>query len=395
MQSVCIKRNSDATCIGDTLIEPYDSESIHAEGDPIMQKVKAHAENIQKFFRQKRAEEEARRKAEEEADREQRRRWGVGEVRHFLDSIQTRKYLPMPTGIGGLDKVLNGGFKRGQLVLLGAAPGVGKTALSQWMFENMAKSGVSCLYLNLEMSRDQILARTISRIAARQGRRIHADMILQGYKWTEEQKAAVMAAADEYEKTIAPNLFYNPQDVTADLDDILSYIESEALRAEKLERPAPIVVLDYLQIIRGRDREDPASLIKRAVSGLKDYAINHDSLVFVIIAHNRTSNASGIVSMESGRDTSALEYSADLQMALTFTKCLKRDGMKNKTPDELTTEERKYLTLKIVKGRFGGVGREIDLYFDGETMTFGEIAKDFCDIADGDIMSQSKPRRRF
>ncbi len=317
--------------------------------------------------------EETRRQygmAQQAAEAERQQHTGAGMVDAFLSAIQTRKYEPMPTGITDIDRALDGGFMRQWLVLLGAAPGAGKTALAQWIFEGMAKRGTACVYLNLEMSREQILARSFSRLAARRGHKIRTNVILQGYRWTDEQRAAIMDAAGEYKDTIAPRMIYNPDGVTANLDSILAYIESEAQRAEKAEMPAPCVVLDYLQIVSGEPREDAASVIKRAVSGLKDYAVKHNTLVFVIIAHNRASNSTGAVSMESGRDTSALEYSADLQLALTFTKCLKRNGQKAKSPDDLTEAERKEITLRIVKGRFGGMGREVDLHFIGETMTY-------------------------
>lgn len=315
----------------------------------------------------------------QEAEMERQQRTGAGMVEAFLQDIQTRKYEPMPTGITDIDSAIGGGFIRQQLVLLGAAPGAGKTALAQWIFEGMAKRGITCVYLNLEMSREQILARSFARLAARRGHKIKTTAILQGYKWTDEQRAAIMDAAGEYRDTIAPRMVYNPDGVTGNLDSILSYIETEAQRAEKAGLPAPCVCLDYLQIVTGDQREDSATVIKRAVKGLKDYAINHHTVVFVIIAHNRKSNETGSATMESGRDTSALEYSADLQLALTFTKCLKRDGMKAKNPEDLTDAERKEITLRIVKGRFGGMGREVDLHFDGETMTYTQTAKDFRD----------------
>ena len=129
---------------------------------------------------------------------------------------------------------------------------------------------------------------------------------------------------------------------------------------------------------------------ERAVSALKGYAVRHNTLVFVIMAHNRTSNSKGIVTMESGRDTSALEYSADLQLALAYTACLKRNGQDKKDPEDLTGEERQRLTLVILKGRFGGVGREVDLQFDGETMTYKQMAQGF-----SDPQAIQKPRLRF
>lgn len=332
----------------------------------------------------------------QDAEAERMQHTGAGMVDSFLQAVQTRKYEPMPTGIADIDSALDGGFMRQWLVLLGAAPGAGKTALAQWIFEGMAKRGTSCVYLNLEMSRDQILARSISRIAASQGNKIRPNSIMQGYRWTDEQQSAIRDAAEEYKAGIASRMIYNPDGVTPNLDSILAYIEAEAQRAERAALPVPCVVLDYLQIVNGEPREDAASVIKRAVCALKGYAVRHNTLVFVIIAHNRASNATGAVSMESGRDTSALEYSADLQLALTFTKCLKRNGVKGKSPDELTAEEKREITLRVVKGRFGGQGREVDLRFDGETMTYTQVAKGYTEVSEPTPFDeQRKPRRYY
>lgn len=320
---------------------------------------------------------QARQSATLEAEAEREQRTGAGMVDSFLQAIQTEKYKPIRTGINDIDRVLCGGFTRQQVIILGAAPGAGKTALAQWIFEGMAQRGTPCVYVNLEMSREQLLARSISRIAARQGAKVRALEVLQGYKWTDAQRAAVIAAAQEYKQNIAPRFIMNPDGISADLDTILAYLEAEAQRAEKAGQPAPVCVLDYLQLISGQPREDAPTVIKRAVAGFKAYAIKHDTICFVIIAHNRKSNATGSVSMESGRDTSAIEYSADLQLALTFTACLKRDGKAGKDPEDLTPEEKKRVTLRIVKGRFGGIGTDVDLHFDGATMTYTQTAGEF------------------
>lgn len=317
------------------------------------------------------------RAAAEREEQERQKRTGAGMVDAFLETIRTRKYEPIPTGITDIDRALGGGFMRQWLVLLGAAPGAGKTALAQWIFEGMAKRGQSVLFLNLEMSREQILARSIARIAAQNGDKVKPTEILQGYQWTIEQEDAILTAAEAYKRDIAPRMVYNPDGVTADLDGILAYLETETERAQAAGNPAPLVVLDYLQIVTGKEREDDAAIIKRAVRGLKDYAIRNNTTVFVIIAHNRAANSSGNVTMESGRDTSALEYSADLQLGLAFTKCLKRNGKPGKSLDDLTPEERRFITLKVTKGRFATPGAEVDLYFNGETMTYSQTTADF------------------
>lgn len=315
--------------------------------------------------------------AAQQAERERQQRTGAGMIDAFLQTVKTNKYEPVPTGITDIDRAIGGGFIRQQLILLGAEPGAGKTALAQWIFEGMAKRGTTCLYLNLEMSREQILARSISRIAAQNGENIRPTEILQGYRWDFSQEAIVTAAAEEYRQTIAPHMIYNPDGVTADLDSILSYMEDEAQRAEAAGMPAPCVVLDYLQIVTGREREDETAVIKRAVASMKRFAIAHNTFVFLIIAHNRAANKTGDVSLESGRDTSALEYTADLQLGLAYTLCMKKNG--GKTKEDLTPEEKRLVTLRVTKARFGGAGTDVDLYFNGETMNYSQTVPGYMD----------------
>lgn len=318
----------------------------------------------------KRRQEEAQR-----AEQERQQRTGAGMVDAFLETVRTEKYKPIPTGITDIDKALYGGFTRQTLVLLGAAPGAGKTALTQWIFEGMAKRGTACLFINLEMSGEQMLARSLARTAAQNGDKITPAEIMQGYRWTAAEEIIVRSAAEEYKRTIAPRMIYNPEGVTADLDCILQYAEAEAERAEAAGMPAPLVVIDYLQLITGKDREDAVSVIKRAVFALKNFAIRHNTVVFCIMANNRPANQSGTVTQESGRDTSALEYGSDILLGLSYTKCLKRGGGKDKK--DLTPEELRYLTLQILKGRSAKIGAEVDLFFSGESMTYTQIATEF------------------
>lgn len=321
------------------------------------------------------AKDEAKRarQAAERAELERRRRTGAQMVDNFLQSVQTQKYKPLPTGIKAIDEAIGGGFIRQQLIMLGAQPGAGKTAMAQWIFENMAAHGQDCIYLNLEMTVDQILSRSLARIIASKNpdNRIAATEILQGYNWNDFQREHIMQATEEYRATIAPHMIYNPDGITPDLDSILEYLESEANRAEAAHAQTPAIVIDYLQIVRGGSREDDGALIKRAVASFKDFAIRHNTIVFCIMAHNRASNKSGTVSQESGRDTSAIEYSADLQMGIAYTECLPKDnGGSGKTIEELTAEERQHKALIITKTRWGKNGATAYLKFNGETMSY-------------------------
>ena len=319
------------------------------------------------------SDQQAQEDTQAEIQEEQKELTGPEWVDAFLAEVRTTKYEPIPTGISDLDWALGGGFMRQWLILLGAPPGAGKTALAQMLFEGMAKRGTKCLYVNLEMSPQQLLARSISRIAASNGDKLTTLDVLQGYKWTYEQEEAVMIAAAEYKRDIAPRMVYNtPENVKSNIDNIIEYANKEAEKAEAVGDPAPLLVLDYLQVVTGDDREDAVHLIQRSVSMLKNYAIKHNTIVFAIMANNRISNKSGVTTMESGRDTSNLEYGADLMLGLDFTECLPNEllGTEGKKLTELTKEEKKYRTLKINKARFADTGAGVDFVFNGQSMTF-------------------------
>ena len=245
----------------------------------------------------------------------------------FLGKIQTEKYRPIETGMTDLDRLLGGGIMRQGLIMLGAAPGMGKTTLAQQIFETMAKNGTEVLYFNLEMSREQLLARSISREISNDGAKLTAAQILRGYEWSDLQRRMIEKAAAKYRKDIAPNMVYNPGgdggNIIPTIPAIMGALHGAGDRAKAEGKQSPVAVIDYLQLIQSEGREDQGETIKKAVAAFKQYAINYETFVFVIMANNRMSNASGHATMESGRDTSAIEYSADILLQMTFAVCKK------------------------------------------------------------------------
>ena len=61
-----------------------------------------------------------------------------------------------------LDRQLHGGFRAGQLVVLGARPSMGKTALVLGMAVAAAQRDVPTLYCSLEMSRAEVAERFLA-----------------------------------------------------------------------------------------------------------------------------------------------------------------------------------------------------------------------------------------
>ena len=338
---------------------------------------------------------------DEEREAELRKRTGEGMLEDFFLKVtdkEARTFEPIPTGIKDIDRALEGGFIRGTLVTLGAPPAMGKTALAQYVFENMATAGNDVLYINLEMSREQLLARSISRIAYKyEGKDFSALDILRGYSWTDEDRETITQAAARYRAEIAPCFIYNPDGVTNNIDSILTAMQAETARIKAQGKPAPLVCIDYLQLIDSGER-DAIEGMKGVIFKLKDFAKRENTVVFVIIANNRASNKSGTVEMESGRDTSAIEYSGDLMLGLAYTaiedrrkyECgedkngnaryaeydletirrLKKEAYEAGKPIPAVCTE---VSLKVLKSRFTEAERRANLLFDGKHSTFKQV----------------------
>ena len=333
----------------------------------------------------------------------------------FLEEIQTRQFEPISTGIKDIDRALYGGFLRRTLVTLAAAPGAGKTALAQWIFENMAAAGKDVLYINLEMDRTQLLARSIARLAWKaaggKGSSLSALDVLRAYEWTPAQAHQITAAIDEYRQRIAPRFTYNPDGLQGNhINRILSVMQEETDRTKAAGRSEPIICIDYLQIV-ATDANTTAEGIQQIIKALKDFAIRNNTVVFLITAQNRAANKAGASEMESGRDTSAIEYSGDLMLGLVYTAIengetwtyyerdeagkvlqdksgnpkkvtraydldrireLQRKAYdNNEEPDPVCTR----LTLKVLKNRFGAAEARANFIFDGKHGTFHQVER--------------------
>jgi DNA repair protein RadA/Sms len=76
-----------------------------------------------------------------------------------LASVASEEHDRLSTGIGELDSVLGGGIVPGSLVLLGGAPGIGKSTLTTMALANLVAAGRRALYVSAEESAAQIRLR--------------------------------------------------------------------------------------------------------------------------------------------------------------------------------------------------------------------------------------------
>jgi DNA repair protein RadA/Sms len=76
-----------------------------------------------------------------------------------LGDVEAVEQIRLSTGIGELDDVLGGGIVPGSLVLIGGAPGIGKSTLTTMALANLNHAGRRTLYVSAEESAAQIRLR--------------------------------------------------------------------------------------------------------------------------------------------------------------------------------------------------------------------------------------------
>jgi DNA repair protein RadA/Sms len=77
----------------------------------------------------------------------------------ILAEVRATEEARMATGIGELDAVLGGGLVPGSLVLIGGAPGIGKSTLTTMSLANLLDAGRRVLYVSAEESAAQVRLR--------------------------------------------------------------------------------------------------------------------------------------------------------------------------------------------------------------------------------------------
>lgn len=210
----------------------------------------------------------------------------------------------MRTGIEGLDRLLNGGLRRGELLVLGARPKHGKTALALAMARALAKHQ-SVLFLSQEMPISQLMHRHSAAAAAFDLGRILAADPNDADMWL-----AVTAAV----KTLEPLRLFHDDQTSLTLGDIRR-------KAVKVKREAglDVIFVDFLQRMASSEKDNRSRDLDLIVNGIKDLAMDLDMAAVVLSQMNRKADETyGRPNMSHLRESGAIEAAAD-QIALLFT----------------------------------------------------------------------------
>lgn len=208
------------------------------------------------------------------------------------------------SGFSDLDEQL-GGLRPGQLIILAARPGMGKTALALNIAQNVsfASSRPGVAVFSLEMTRHELVGRMLSSHSQVDARHLREGDL------TEQEWERLSAASEDIRGTR----------VFIDDTPALSIGEVKA-RARKLKAECPelsLIVLDYLQLMRGDDARAPRiQQVGEISQGLKALAKDVRLPVVALSQLNR-----GVESRQDKRpvlsdlrESGAIEQDADVIM---------------------------------------------------------------------------------
>jgi len=148
----------------------------------------------------------------------------------------------IPTGFKRLDE-MTGGLYPGELFIIGARPGVGKSAISANIALNIAlKEHRTSLLFSLEMSRESILERLICSHA-----RVDSTRFRLGYTNPEERRKLAKAA---HEIAEAPIIIDDTS--TVSVMDVIAKLRS----VTSLKGKPDVVIVDYLQLLQAHSKFD-------------------------------------------------------------------------------------------------------------------------------------------
>ncbi len=288
-------------------------------------------------------------------------------IKDFLNDIKNSVNTEYTsTGYKLLDNVLDGGLYEG-LYILGAISSLGKTTFTLQMADQIAEQGKDVLIFSLEMSRAELMAKSISRETAKVG--IEKKLDIGNYKtnrdittykrykyYSDTEKQLIRDAIKKYSE-YSDHLY-----IYEGIGDIgVKQIKNTIDKHIRLTGNTPIVIIDYLQILAPySDRASDKQNTDKAVLELKRMSRDYKTTIFAISSFNRDSYTSE-VSKKSFKESGAIEYSSDVLIGLQFygMKIGANKGEEKENIETVNTamkEDIRSIEVKILKNRNGKTG---------------------------------------
>lgn len=260
-------------------------------------------------------------------------------IEHLYDKKET--VTGIPSGFRDLDD-LTTGFQKGDLIVIGGRPSMGKTAFTLNIAQHVGlELREPIAIFSLEMSKEQLALRMLCSEAM-----VNSNSIRKGFIRKEDWHKLTSAASN---LTGAPIFIDDSSSIT------VLELRAKARRL-KMEHGLSLIIVDYLQLMKGKGsferREQEISDISRSLKGLaKELSVP----VIAVSQLNRSveSRRPPKPMLADLRESGAIEQDADVILFLYRPEVYEKDNPANKGKAE----------VDIAKQRNGPAGVTVNLTY--------------------------------
>ena len=259
-------------------------------------------------------------------------------------------FTGIPSGFGDLD-AMTSGFQNQELIIIGARPSMGKTALALSMIQYIAvERKISCGFFSLEMSDAQIGQRLLSQVSRVPGGKI---------------RSGLLTLQDLQKIQDAAGLCYDSPLYIVDTPNMQLLDLRAMARRMKLQHDVKIIFIDYIGLISTENQNAPVyEQISEISKSLKSLAreLNIPIVVLCQLARDAEGNEPNLAQL---RGSGSIEQDADMVMFIH------RERKKS------SEEANQVLDAKLIvaKQRNGPIG-DVELIFLPSVTRFENVAKD-------------------
>lgn len=275
----------------------------------------------------------------------------ISKFRDYINDSKSQQAVS--TGFKNFDFKLYGGLYEG-LYFISAMPSVGKTTFMLQIADSISKSGNDVLYFSLEMSKFELMSKSISRISMERLNDNNIALSMRDvtnanrFKYVDNSmQEFIDECIDEYEQH-SKHLYIVENNGELTVGKIRQYVKNHIKKTGN----KPVVIIDYLQIIPSsnikfsdkQNVDNDATFLKRIS---RDFRIP----VAAISSLNRH-GYKGEVKMESNKESGIIEYSADFLF-----------GLNVRDKGDIAFKGSKEIYLTVIKNRNGEKGIDIDFEY--------------------------------
>jgi len=232
----------------------------------------------------------------------------------FMADIEAyQKFKDRKTGYSNLDKITS--LYPG-LYVIGGLSTLGKTTFIHQMADQLAERGEHILFFSLEMATLELVTKSLARLTIIDEQGYNFDNAVSGLQIRlnnipSRNRARVQQAITRYEG-ISRRFNIIEGNFNTNVDTIRQYIHDYIL----FNKVSPVVIIDYLQIIPGREQDrNDKERVDYVVTELKRISRDFNISVIVVSSLNR-SNYLTPIDFESYKESGGIEYTADVVWGL-------------------------------------------------------------------------------